>query len=133
MCQSFLRVHGGTSVIFTDTFNVPDRRAKWVEVARHVWDLRRFTATMDLPIMQSLATLVWGIADSVAAALGTSADQHGTVGSSISAMLKRLIALHSEFPAKMKHTVPVEYLSALHQFGEYFLGYCIHAMATLAD
>ena len=48
-------------------------------------------------------------------------------------MLKRLIALHSQHPAKMKNTVPVEYLSALLQFGEYFLGSCNHAMATLAD
>ena len=33
----------------------------------------------------------------------------------------------------MKHTVPVEYLTALHQLREYFLGYCDHAMAVLAD
>ena len=119
-------------MIFMDTYNIPDRRAKWVDVARHTWDLRRFAAVNDLPIMQSLATLVWGIADSIAAALGTSADQHGVMSTSISATLKRLIQLHATLPARMKHTVPAEYLTALLQFGEYFLGYCDHAMAVLA-
>ena len=120
-------------MVFADTYHIPARRAKWVGVARHCWDMRRFAATMDLPIMQSLATLVWDIVGSIAAALGTSADWHGTVGSSIGAMLKRLIQLHAAYPAKMKHTVPVDYLTALHQFGEHFLEYCNHAMATLAD
>ena len=123
---------GGADIIFMDTYNIPDRRAKCVDVARHTWDLRRFAAVNDLPIMQSLATLVWGIADSIAAALGTSADQHGVMSTSISATLKRLIQLHATLPARMKHTVPAEYLTALLQFGEYFLGYCDHAMAVLA-
>ena len=83
--------------------------------------------------MQFPATLAWDIADSIAAALGTSADQHGVMGTSISATLKRLIQLHATFPARMKHTVPAEYVTALLQFGEYFLGYCDHAMAILAD
>ena len=109
-------------MIFADTYNIPVRRAKWVGVTRHCWDLSRFTAAMDLPIMQSLATLVWDIADSVAAALGTYADQHGTVGSSIGAQLKWLIQLHAAHPANMKHMVPVEYLTALRQFGEYSWG-----------
>ena len=55
------------------------------------------------------------------------------MGTSVSATLKRLIQLHATFPARMKHTVLVEYLTALLQVGEYARGYCDHAMAVLAD
>ena len=40
----FLRILVGISMVFADTYNIPDSRAKCVDVARHCWDLRRFTA-----------------------------------------------------------------------------------------